>query len=162
MARAPDQDPPRNHPLGDRHIVMDRRMTCRARLCSLTLTNPSRVRGFSTTSPCSNHTFTHHRSSISYPRPIASRTTNHHCSSPISHLHGLSNIISPPSAITHRRPSHNCIRVRHRLHMPLQHDNPAHQIVRPRAQQPQRDRHPPPCDTSSYLYHRPAHGGDRD
>ncbi|MED6116460.1 hypothetical protein PIB30_100501 [Stylosanthes scabra] len=44
-------------------------------------------------------------SSISYPRPIARRTTSHQRSRPISHLHGLSNITSPPSAITHRRRS---------------------------------------------------------
>ncbi|MED6174443.1 hypothetical protein PIB30_069038, partial [Stylosanthes scabra] len=79
------------------------RFTGRARLCSLTLPNPSSVRGFSTTSPRSSCSFTHHRSSsISYACPIARRTTSHHCSRPISHLHGLSNITSPPSAITHR------------------------------------------------------------
>ncbi|MED6149388.1 hypothetical protein PIB30_061847 [Stylosanthes scabra] len=51
------------------------------------------------------------------------------------------------------------------------HDDPSyhsapepspHQIVRPRAQWPQRDRQPPPCGTSSRLHHRPAHGSDRD
>ncbi|MED6148189.1 hypothetical protein PIB30_050757 [Stylosanthes scabra] len=51
------------------------------------------------------------------------------------------------------------------------HDDPSyhsapkpspHQIVRPRAQRPQRDRQPPPCGTSSRLHHRPARGGDRD
>ncbi|MED6223491.1 hypothetical protein PIB30_074478, partial [Stylosanthes scabra] len=55
--------------------------------------------------------------------------------------------------------------------LPPQHDDPsyqsalessAHQIVRPRAQRPQRDRHPPQCGTSSHLHHRPAHGADRD
>ncbi|MED6221960.1 hypothetical protein PIB30_059808 [Stylosanthes scabra] len=79
------------------------RFTGRAPLCSLTLTIPSRVRGFSTTSPRSSRFFTLHRSgSISCPRPIARRTTSHHHSRPISHLHGLSNITSPLSAITHR------------------------------------------------------------
>ncbi|MED6175407.1 hypothetical protein PIB30_078041 [Stylosanthes scabra] len=55
--------------------------------------------------------------------------------------------------------------------LPPQHDDPSyhsapepspHQIVRPRAQRPQGDRHPPPCGTSSRLHHRPAHGGDQD
>ncbi|MED6134263.1 hypothetical protein PIB30_035432 [Stylosanthes scabra] len=51
-----------------------------------------------------------------------------------------------------------------------QHDDPSyhsapepspHQIVHPRAQRPQKDRHPAPCGTSSHLHHRPVHGGDR-
>ncbi|MED6138774.1 hypothetical protein PIB30_077714 [Stylosanthes scabra] len=37
-----------------------------------------------------------------------------------------------------------------------------HQIVRPRAQRPQRDRQPPPCGTSSRLHHRPTRGGNWD
>ncbi|MED6174053.1 hypothetical protein PIB30_065269, partial [Stylosanthes scabra] len=43
-----------------------------------------------------------------------------------------------------------------------QHDDQAPQVVRPRAQQPQRDCHPPTCGTSSHLHHRPGHEGDRD
>ncbi|MED6172447.1 hypothetical protein PIB30_050208 [Stylosanthes scabra] len=77
--------------------------TSRAPLCSLTLTIPSRVRGFSTTSPRSSRSFTLHRSSsISCPRRIAKRITSHHRSRRILRLHGLSHITSPPSAITHR------------------------------------------------------------
>ncbi|MED6127105.1 hypothetical protein PIB30_084970 [Stylosanthes scabra] len=72
-------------------------------LCSLTLTIPSRVRVFSTTSPRSRRSFTvHHSSSISCPRRIARRTTSHHRSRRILRLHGLSHITSPPSATTHR------------------------------------------------------------
>ncbi|MED6143315.1 hypothetical protein PIB30_005234 [Stylosanthes scabra] len=37
----------------------------------------------------------------------------------------------------------------------------SHQIVRPKAQRPQRDRHAPPCRTSSHLFHHPAQGGDQ-
>ncbi|MED6210001.1 hypothetical protein PIB30_059975 [Stylosanthes scabra] len=84
------------------------RFTGRAPLCSLTLTIPSRVRGFSTTSPPRSRSFTLHRSSnISCPRPIARRITSLHRSRRILRLHGLSHITSPPSAITHhpRSPS---------------------------------------------------------
>ncbi|MED6151014.1 hypothetical protein PIB30_078217 [Stylosanthes scabra] len=91
------------------------RFTSRAPLCSLTLTIPSRVRGFSTTSPLRSPSFTLHRSSsISCPRPIARRTTSLHRSRRILRLHGLSHITSPPSAITHhpRRPSMTIRRTR--------------------------------------------------
>ncbi|MED6210798.1 hypothetical protein PIB30_067525 [Stylosanthes scabra] len=70
--------------------------------CSLTLTIPSRVRGFNTTSPPHSRSCTPHRSSnISCPRPIARRTNSLHRSRRILRLHGLNHITSPPSAITH-------------------------------------------------------------
>ncbi|MED6109717.1 hypothetical protein PIB30_036178 [Stylosanthes scabra] len=43
-----------------------------------------------------------------------------------------------------------------------QHDDQAHQLVRPRAQRPRRDRRLPTCGTSSHLHHRPGHESDRD
>ncbi|MED6226489.1 hypothetical protein PIB30_104253 [Stylosanthes scabra] len=93
------------------------RFTSQARLCSPTMTQPSSVRGFSTTSPHSNRTFSlRHSSSISCPRPIPSRTTSRHRSRVISRLHWLNSITSPRSAITHRRPSHSFIRVRYSVH----------------------------------------------
>ncbi|MED6136091.1 hypothetical protein PIB30_052729 [Stylosanthes scabra] len=119
MARAPVLDPPRMHPPVDHQgtIVTDCCRICQVRLCSLTLTQLINVRGFSTTTPRSSRTFSHHRSSsISCPCPIASRTTSHHRSRVISHLYRLSSITSPRLAITHRRPSHSFIRVRHSLH----------------------------------------------
>ncbi|MED6139059.1 hypothetical protein PIB30_080292, partial [Stylosanthes scabra] len=102
-ARALVQDPRRIHPPADRQansIVTARRMTCQAHLCSPTMTQPSSVRGFSTTSPRSSRTFSLHRSSIRV----------------ISRLHWLRSITSPHSAITHRRPNHSFIRVGHSIH----------------------------------------------
>ncbi|MED6128774.1 hypothetical protein PIB30_101218 [Stylosanthes scabra] len=82
------------------------RFTGRASLCSLTLTIANRVRGFSTTSPRRSYSFALHRnSSISFPRPIARRTTSLHRNRRILRPHGLSHITSPPLAITHRHRS---------------------------------------------------------
>ncbi|MED6116594.1 hypothetical protein PIB30_101686 [Stylosanthes scabra] len=140
-----------------------------ARLCSPTMTQPNSVRGFSTTSPRSSCTFSlHPSSSISCPRPILSCSTSRHRSRVISRLHWLSSITSPRSAITHRRPSHSFIRVRHSIRLSRRSTTIrivhqiVRQIVRPRAQRPQRDRHPPPCGTSSHIHHCLEHGGERD
>ncbi|MED6194639.1 hypothetical protein PIB30_030381 [Stylosanthes scabra] len=139
------------------------------RLCSLSLTQPSSVRGFSTTSPRSSRTFSHHRSnSISCPRPIASRTTSLHRSGVISHFYWLSSITSPRSAITHRRPSQSFIRVCHSLHPPPGHST----TIRPTT--PRQSHRPTRLSAhghSSYrgiairphaAHHRLAHGGDWD